>query len=176
MAYRLNLSTNADLRESMAISHKVNEFRKVVIKLEEQFLPYHLGFKIFQYNNSNAEYNQNNNENKLIPNYNLLIPPWLCHSYIRMEPEKHKEIIAEKLRLAEDPNTIKKEFYDCDGHKISRKRMKHLRRVNRRPNKLLQPMKCGKHERYLDLCESINCNNPMVIKYNFSMLCFYNFV
>lgn len=74
-----------------------------------------------------------------------------------MEPNEHRRIQAEKVRRAEDPATIKREFFDTDGNKISRKLSKKLKRINRRPNRSWTT----KNERNLELC-SIDLVNPVV--------------
>lgn len=83
------------------------------------------------------------------------MPPWLCQPYVRVPPETHKQIIAEKVRRAEDPNRMKRQYFDNDGKEISRKKMKKLRRRMRRPNK---PE--GDHDRNLESCDQ--CLNPLV--------------
>lgn len=85
------------------------------------------------------------------------MPPWLCQPYIRPAPEEHKKIIEEKVRKAEDPNTIKRQYFDNEGNEISRKKMKKLRRKNRRPAK---PE--GIPERRIEAC--VQCGNPLVSK------------
>ena len=78
--------------------------------------------------------------------------------YIRLEPNEHKRIQAEKFRKAIDPATVKKEFFDLEGNKISRKLSKKLKRLNRRPT---QRSATTKTERNLELC-SIDLINPVV--------------
>lgn len=75
-----------------------------------------------------------------------------------MEPNEHKRIQAEKIRIAEDPATIKREFFDMEGNKISRKLSKKLKRLYRRPTH----QSCTtKNQRNLELC-SIDLINPVV--------------
>lgn len=93
--------------------------------------------------------------------YNLRLPPWICQPYIRMEPEEHIKLVAEKQRIAEDPERSKQKYFDDEGHEITRKKMKKLRRASRRPN--ARGMR-RKAERKLPLCKnSEECANPMVI-------------
>lgn len=93
--------------------------------------------------------------------YNLRLPPWICQPYIRMKPEEHIKLVAEKQRIAEDPERQKTEYFDAEGQQISRKMMKKLRRQSRRPNG--KGMRC-KAERVLPLCRNTeDCVNPMVI-------------
>lgn len=75
-----------------------------------------------------------------------------------MEPNEHKRIQAEKFRIAEDPATIKREFFDMEGNKISRKLSKKLKRLYRRPT---HRTCTTKNQRNLELC-SIDLINPVV--------------
>ena len=50
---------------------------------------------------------------------------------------------------------VKRDYKDEDGNEISRKRLKKLRRIARRPNKPAEPVRRGNN-----LCE--NCPNPLV--------------
>lgn len=70
---RLNLKSNAELREDMAVSHKPNEFREVVKVLEEKFLPFHLGHSVYVDETTTQEL-QTDDE----VSFNLNLPPWLC--------------------------------------------------------------------------------------------------
>lgn len=144
----------------MAVSHKVDEFRKVVLELEAEFMPYHMGEKIFNFSEPTNGLQVSANDS-----YNLSLPPWVCQPYIRMEPDEHKRVMAEKVRIAEDPDRKKREFFDDVGNKISRKLSKKLKRVVRRPNYVPGTSRL---ERYLELCtNSGDCVNPVVsISYN----------
>lgn len=135
----------------MAVSHNVEDFRRVVKQLEEKFLKFHNGIEFF--------IDESNNATELIIDCNLSLPPWLCQPYIRMEPDEHKKLLAEKEKKATDPALkLKRQYFDEDGNQISRKFSKKLRRVNRRPHK-------PKHkiERSLELCSREECVNPVVI-------------
>lgn len=71
---RLNLKTNAELREAMAVSQKPSEFRDVVKVLEENFLPFHLGHKVYQ----DEAISYNKDLRIADCPFNLNFPPWLC--------------------------------------------------------------------------------------------------
>lgn len=134
------------------MSHTVDEFRQAVDALKATFEPYHLGKELY------IEESDGDTIRGL--DYNLKLPPWICQPYIRMEPEQHVKLIAEKQRLAEDPERMKREYFDDDGQQISRKLMKKLRRSSRRPNG--KGMR-SKAERVLPLCGNTEeCVNPMV--------------
>lgn len=72
--FRLNLKSNAELREAMAIAHTPNDFREVVKVLEEKFLPFHLGHKL--YLDEQTSYSKEFYAEEV--SYNLNLPPWLC--------------------------------------------------------------------------------------------------
>lgn len=142
-SFRLNLKSNNDIREIAATGQTLGEFKSVVEKLREKYQPIHEGEILYV------------NEFESFNDFNLTIPPWLCHSYIRIPPEEHIQKVSEKIKISEDPNTIKRIYLDDEGKEISRKRMKRLRRVKRRPDK---PE--GKHDRTGELCDQ--CFSPIV--------------
>lgn len=72
--FRLNLKTNAELREAMAVSQKPNDFRVVVKELEDKFLPFHLGHKV--YLDEPVSYSTEFRTEEI--SFNLTLPPWLC--------------------------------------------------------------------------------------------------
>lgn len=129
------------------MAQDVQQFRECIDKLKEKFEPYHNGDKPWF--------------GEIEPtDYNLSLPPWICQPYIRMEPEKHIERMAELQRIANDPNREKDEFYDVDGQKISRKLMKKLKRTSRRS--AAQQVR-RRVQRSLELCSrTADCHNPMV--------------
>ncbi|XP_017465022.1 PREDICTED: tRNA-dihydrouridine(16/17) synthase [NAD(P)(+)]-like isoform X5 [Rhagoletis zephyria] len=144
----MNLRPNSALREELAVSNQLEHFRTVVDKIKSKYEPYHLGAKIYDVEEVDPSILF------IKQGFNLSLPPWLCQPYIRLTPETHKQIIAEKMRLAEDPNRPKRQFFDIEGNEISRKRMKKLRRRMRRPN-----IPEGKHVRSLECCSQ--CANPV---------------
>ncbi|XP_055638158.1 tRNA-dihydrouridine(16/17) synthase [NAD(P)(+)]-like [Toxorhynchites rutilus septentrionalis] len=161
----MNLKPNASHREQMAVCHKVDEFRAIVKLLEEKYLPFHEGRQKWIAEESNLP----TGEASLDASYNLALPPWLCQPYIRAPPEVHKQKLEEASRLAADPNREKRQFYDTDGNEISRKKMKKMRRVQRRPNRAgLLPGDPDREQarRFDEICknEKIECTNPMGLK------------
>ncbi|XP_037906286.1 tRNA-dihydrouridine(16/17) synthase [NAD(P)(+)]-like [Hermetia illucens] len=153
----LNLKPNAEIREALAVAREMPQFRFVVKELRDKYEPYHDGKLTY----SPEEVDPSIATNSEI-DYNLSLPPWLCQPYIRPAPEEHKKIIEEKVRKAEDPNTIKRQYFDNEGNEISRKKMKKLRRKNRRPAK---PE--GIPERRIEAC--VQCGNPLGLKCNFKL-------
>ncbi|XP_058820786.1 tRNA-dihydrouridine(16/17) synthase [NAD(P)(+)]-like [Topomyia yanbarensis] len=161
----MNLTSNAALREEMAICHNVPEFRAIVKLLEQKYLPFHEGRQKWTGEASNLP----SIETPPKLDSNLSLPPWLCQPYIRAAPEVHRQKLEEASRLAADPNREKRAFYDQEGNEISRKKMKKMRRVQRRPNRAgLLPGDPEREpgRRFDELCKNgkIECTNPMGLK------------
>lgn len=122
------------------------------MEVKERYEPYHEGRKPYAPEIEQAE-----------GDYNLKLPPWICQPHVRAPPDEHIKKLERHEQLAADPNAEKRQFFDDDGNEISRKRMKKLRRVNRRP-----PAKPeGRHERASELCPK--CQQPMGIKCEFRL-------
>ncbi|XP_050077330.1 tRNA-dihydrouridine(16/17) synthase [NAD(P)(+)]-like [Anopheles maculipalpis] len=131
----MHLKSNAVLREKLAGSHSVAEFRTVVVQLEQKYLPYHEGEQLWTGEDENDDEEQHDHpkEETVKQDQNLHLPPWLCQPYMRAPPEVHRQKLEEAHRLANDPTREKRQFFDAHGNEISRKRMKKMRRVQRRP-------------------------------------------
>uniref|UniRef100_A0A182NUU9 tRNA-dihydrouridine(16/17) synthase [NAD(P)(+)]-like n=1 Tax=Anopheles dirus TaxID=7168 RepID=A0A182NUU9_9DIPT len=127
----MHLKSNAALREKLAGSHSVAEFRTVVVQLEQKYQPFHDGDQLWTgEDEADADAPP---EPPLRADQNLHLPPWLCQPYMRAPPEVHRQKLEEAHRLANDPTREKRQFFDAHGNEISRKRMKKMRRVQRRP-------------------------------------------
>lgn len=70
----MNLKANSEIREDLAVAHKPNEFRDVIKALEEKFLPFHLGHKVFV--DETVSYNKEFRNEET--SFNMNLPPWLC--------------------------------------------------------------------------------------------------
>uniref|UniRef100_A0A2M4CGT1 tRNA-dihydrouridine(16/17) synthase [NAD(P)(+)]-like n=1 Tax=Anopheles darlingi TaxID=43151 RepID=A0A2M4CGT1_ANODA len=141
----MHLKSNTALREELAVCRSVAEFRAVVVELKKRYQPYHDG--LLKWTGEEEEPTKQSEDDvggdestkeesssqPAPPDYNLRLPPWLCQPYIRIPPEAHRQKLAEARRLAEDPTREKRQFFDVHGNEISRKRMKKMRRVQRRP-------------------------------------------
>lgn len=152
------MKSNFIEREAVATGHTLEEFRNAVKAVEKKYISYH---------NGDERYTEENDE----LDYNLKLPPWVCQIYIRPPPEEHIQKM-EIHRINEDLGTHKR-YYDDEGNQISRKLMKKLRRIHRRPKKLE-----GAHERNPDSCK--NCGNPIGFKCTYKLCktcckdkCFY---
>lgn len=151
------LPSNQEAREKIATAQTLPQFREAVVDIRTKYLPYHLGEQRYEdemYRKDNDLETEDDHE----LNYNLTIPPWICHSYVRAPPEVHKKKLERHEAIAADPNAVKRRFLDEEGNEISRKKMKKLRRVSRRPDS--QPE--GQHERCSILCPK--CQQPKGIK------------
>lgn len=142
---RLALKQNHDIRDEVAIAQTIQQFRSCVNRLKAKFEPYHMGQMIWI----------NEDENRI--DFNLSLPPWICQPYIRMEPEKHIEYIAEKERQAAEREKI--EYFDDDGQKISKNVLKRLKRSSRKPNSNGLRHKLN---RPFEICTASKCANPTV--------------
>lgn len=163
----MNLTPNAPLRERMALSKSVSEFRTIVKDLDDKYTPFHEGRQRWTGEDTSLPPAESCPEQQ--PDYNLSLPPWFCQPYIRAPPEVHRQKLQEATRLASDPNREKRQFYDPEGNEISRKKMKKMKRVQRRPNRAgLLPGDPDREpgRRFDEICknEKIECTNPMGLK------------
>lgn len=65
--------------------------------------------------------------------------------------------------MLEDPNRIKRQFFDTDGNEISRKKMKKMRRTARRPQK------GEKSDRHDETCSKLDCANTRGLKCEYTL-------
>ncbi|XP_046478213.1 tRNA-dihydrouridine(16/17) synthase [NAD(P)(+)]-like isoform X3 [Neodiprion pinetum] len=142
----LCLAGNEEARANLARNSTMESFRGVVEALRTRYLPYHEGLMLWD-DKSN--------------DYNLKLPPWLCQPYVRDSPQKHL-IKVEAKKSEQENSTIKRNLKDEDGNEISRKRLKKLRRIARRPNRQSASVKRGS-----DLCTS--CPNPLGYKCEYKL-------
>ncbi|XP_062548561.1 tRNA-dihydrouridine(16/17) synthase [NAD(P)(+)]-like [Armigeres subalbatus] len=166
----MNLKPNASFRERMAICHSVPEFRAIVQELKAKYAPIHEGRQPWTDEEPSLPASDSIQE----PIYNLSLPPWLCQPYIRAPPEVHRQKLQEATRQAADPNREKRRFYDSEGNEVSHKKMKKMRRVQRRPNRAgLLPGDPNRQpgRRFDDICKNakIKCINPMGMKCEFTL-------
>ncbi|XP_060651500.1 tRNA-dihydrouridine(16/17) synthase [NAD(P)(+)]-like [Drosophila nasuta] len=156
----MNVKQNSELREQLATANQLEQFQSVVAKIRDKYEPYQSG-KV-TYEPEEMEINMSADGSEELP----ALPPWLCQPYIRASPESHRQKIAEKERDASDPNRAKRQYFDNAGNEISRKRMKKLRRRQRRPNKTEAQIQL-RHERHLEYCTQ--CANPLGSKCEFRL-------
>ncbi|KAK9891964.1 hypothetical protein WA026_017447 [Henosepilachna vigintioctopunctata] len=144
----LCLEDNNVIRVRLGAANSIELFEKVIQKLKEKYLPYHEGLK--KWSHTTQEGSQN-----------LILPPWLCQSYVRLTPKDYRNEVDEANEDENYNKTCKREFQDADGNPISRKKMKKLRRINRRPEKQFT---CEK-----PIYKCSNCVNPLGSKCNYQL-------
>lgn len=117
----LQIQANFDLREVIAKSSSLLDFRDVVKQLQLRYQDYEDGKKVWQ----NPEE---------LAHYNLVHPPWICQPYVRPPPEvyvkKMEDLAAADglKRQAPEPET--------SSNGLSKKKQ---RKLNRNPNKKFLP-------------------------------------
>lgn len=142
----LCLPDNNALRIQLGETNKLPTFKSITQQIKDKYEPYHIGKLTWS-------------ETTEPGTQNLVLPPWLCQPYVRIEPQEHIKLVEEKRK---EPD--KRQYEDSDGNPISRKRMKKLRRIARRPEKP-EGVVCG--PKGLNLCSAENCVNPLVNKMRF---------
>ncbi|XP_043479123.1 tRNA-dihydrouridine(16/17) synthase [NAD(P)(+)]-like [Leptopilina heterotoma] len=143
--HTLCLAGNEKARALLAEQSSMESFRKVVEILKDRYSPYHEGQLSWPEERTD---------------HDLVLPPWLCQPYVRDPPEIHQnKVEAKKIEME---NGTKREFKDDDGNTVSRKRLKKLRRITRRPNNNTPPVKRSKL-----LCNV--CPNPLGFKCEYQL-------
>ncbi|XP_026472630.1 tRNA-dihydrouridine(16/17) synthase [NAD(P)(+)]-like [Ctenocephalides felis] len=142
------LPENAEQRSQLAVAQNVEEYSRIVSEIRIRYMPYYTGEK---YWNLSAE-----------PTYNLVFPPWMCQPYVRPPPEEHLKKVEENQNKSADL-LPKRNYEDADGNMISRKRMKKLRRIQRRP--IRDPSEYVKRTGEYCLC----CPNPIGDKCTYTL-------
>lgn len=140
----MSLPENNDLRIQLGETNTLATFKSITHQIKDKYEPFHLGKLTW------SDTTEPNTQN-------LVLPPWLCQPYVRMQPEQHIKLVEEKRKEPE-----KRQYEDADGNPISRKRMKKLRRIARRPEK---PEGANGGQKRLNLCSASNCVNPLVKKW-----------
>lgn len=147
----LSLPENNPLRIELGAANTLGQFKDITNKIRLMYEPHHIGEKPWEHT---AEPHSQN----------LILPPWLCQPYVRDTPENHVKKVEVKRQEAEDKlvEGNKRQYEDTDGNPISRKKMKRLRRILRRPEK---PDNCP--ERPMEKCSS--CENPLGSKCGYKL-------
>lgn len=87
----MSLEENFELRIKLGSASSLTDFAKVASELKERYSPYHEG-KILWTATTESD------------SCNLILPPWLCQSYIRIPPEEHLKKVEEKNKQIEEGN------------------------------------------------------------------------
>ncbi|KAG5885453.1 hypothetical protein JTB14_037034 [Gonioctena quinquepunctata] len=148
----LSIPSNNSLRIRLGAANTLDQFENIITELQNMYEPFHEGLQKWD---QTVE-----NDTK-----NLILPPWLCQSYVRDTPENHIKKVEENRK--KEPNEIsnsenKRNYEDAEGNPISRKKMKKLRRINRRPEK---PPNLP--EKNFDKCSE--CLNPLGSKCKYKL-------
>ncbi|CAG9783778.1 unnamed protein product [Diatraea saccharalis] len=150
---------NSDIRQLLAVGQILDDFKQVCLKIKEKYVQYHEG-----------KINFGSYESITRNGFNLILPPWICQPYVRISPEEHtkKMDTISKCQVIES----KRIFEDPDGNVISRKKMKKLRKIMRRPEKEERQQ----NGRSGEICINNTCPNPLGGKceYQFCKKCCKN--
>lgn len=129
----MSIPEHNDLRTRLGAANSLVQFENIVEEIRQIYEPYNVNEKVWNFTT------EQNTEN-------LILPPWLCQPYIR----DTQESLSKKC----NNDSIKKIYEDAEGNIISRKRMKKLRRIQRRPY--------PKSENVRTLIKCMECVNPRV--------------
>ncbi|XP_049867666.1 tRNA-dihydrouridine(16/17) synthase [NAD(P)(+)]-like [Pectinophora gossypiella] len=138
---------NNSTREVLATAQNLNDFRRVSIEIKHKYSPYHDGSIHFD-----------DDDNITRQGYNLILPPWLCQPYVRISPEEHNKKMEKISNKQDNDNEAKRVYEGPDGNILSRKKMKKMRRVMRRPHKADSHDRGGRNG---GICSRIVCPNPL---------------
>ncbi|CAG9763947.1 unnamed protein product [Ceutorhynchus assimilis] len=128
----LSLTENNDLRVQLGAANTLEQFKNISNKIKISYEKYHKGLSIWPHSD----------------NYDMTLPPWLCQPYVRNTASAS---LAVNKRQYEDP----------EGNPISRKKMKKLRRILRRPEKL--------DSRPANMEKCCQCQNPLGSKCHYRL-------
>ncbi|XP_077302937.1 dihydrouridine synthase 1 [Arctopsyche grandis] len=157
----LGMDSNSQVRSELATAQTLEDFNKVVNKLKDKYLPYHLGEKVY-YDEAGEPKEEHKNDE--LNDCNLKLPPWICQPYVRIPPSEHiKKMEEKKIEIQNGGDELKRHYEDSEGNIITRKKMKKLRRIQRRPIKA----EGQQIKRNGDICE--NCPNPLGMKCLFKL-------
>ena len=146
--------SNYDLREVIAKSHSLEEFRSAVERVRDRYIMYQEGDMEFM-------------QPEELELFQLKYPVWICQPYVRPPPD----VYLEKMRkLAEEERRVREEMVKVEGEnkrgvegggeeetgQISKKKQKKL---ERNPRKAF-----SKSRENTQLCCEESCHNPCSLK------------
>jgi len=82
MHHCLQLKENFDIREIIAKSGKLEDFREGVLELRRRYIDHHKGDSPFP------------DQEEIMKRLNIKLPPWICQPYVRQPPDEYKEKMA----------------------------------------------------------------------------------
>ncbi|XP_072943458.1 tRNA-dihydrouridine(16/17) synthase [NAD(P)(+)]-like isoform X2 [Epargyreus clarus] len=133
---------NNDVRQLLARAQNLNDFKDVCIEIKKKYTPYHEGTVHYE-----------DDEGIIRVGFNLILPPWICQPYIRISPEEH----VQKMEMAIKIQEHKRTHEETDVNMLSRKKIKKLERISRRPIKDVSQQS----ERPNAICLNEVCPNPL---------------
>ena len=145
------IRTNFDLREVIAKSHSLDEFKSAVEEVRNRYIQYQEGVLQFK-------------QPEELEIFNLKYPPWICQPYVRPPPE----VYLEKMRkLAEEERREREERLKCEGEKRNVEEGEETIQLSKKKQKKLErnPRKeFSKGRENNKLCCGLSCNNPCSLK------------
>lgn len=130
----LQIKQNFDLREIVAKSYSVIEFREVVKELTKRYQDYFDGKKTFELPEE-------------LSHYKLIHPPWICQPYVRPSPEAYVKKMEECAVVESLKRQLPEAIAPTGG--LSKKKLKKLERI--RNKKLLDS--CSGNEKICVGCK-----------------------
>lgn len=79
---RLSLPENNQIRIRLGEANSLGLFSQIVEELKNKYLPFHQGLEVWPFTTEEGS-------------QNLILPPWLCQSYVRRNVEDHKKKVEE---------------------------------------------------------------------------------
>lgn len=137
----LALPENNQIRIDLGSANMMEHFKRVCFILREKYERLHEGKRIWKDIRNEKE-------------YDLVLPPWICQPYVRIAPEEHLKLVERSQNKIIEDGQNKRVYEDAEGNPISRKSMKKMKRISRRPEKVIT-----ENKKFLEKCR--NCVNPM---------------
>merc|ERR1719186_414600 len=145
------IRTNFDLREVIAKSHSLDEFKSAVEEVRNRYIQYQEGVLQFK-------------QPEELEIFNLKYPPWICQPYVRPPPE----VYLEKMRrLAEEERREREERLKCEGEKRNVEEGEETIQLSKKKQKKMErnPRKAfSKGRENTTLCCGLSCSNPCSLK------------
>eukprot|EP00092_Neocalanus_flemingeri_P006090 GFUD01006561.1.p1 GENE.GFUD01006561.1~~GFUD01006561.1.p1 ORF type:complete len:504 (-),score=175.95 GFUD01006561.1:41-1552(-) len=146
------IRTNFDLREVVAKSHSLDEFKSAVEGVRDRYIQYQEGDMVFTHPEE-------------LEIFHLKYPPWICQPYVRPPPE----VYLEKMRkLAEEERREREEMkgegenkrsVEGEGEETPQLSKKKQKKLERNPRKAF-----SRARENSELCCGLPCNNPCSLK------------
>ena len=141
----LQIKDNFDLREVIAKSSSLSDFREVVLKLEARYQDYLDGTKVWE-------------KPEELSSYTLIHPPWICQPYVRPSPESY----VKKMEQLAAGDSLKRPVTPSNDEPTGLSKKK-LKKLQRNPEK-----------KFLATCREngkicVTCKNPGGVKCEYEL-------